>query len=287
MKHRGFTLIELLVVIAIIAILAAILFPVFAQAKAAAKKTASLSNAKQLGIATMLYNNDEDGMFPAGVRACWWGTLDYNWAYTTQPYIKNTQILLSPLDSKRRDNWPSWMAGAGGVNVSFAANGFMKWDGSGWGMYGIMGMDQAHVEVARQDGTSGTGCGSWMDRGDTNETQVTQPASTIMFSEVYGAYPLWGPSNFLTSINWWDFVGVGGWIPDGRRDGTPYTVSPNGSAVVFSKNNRNGGVNSVDITSPSSGTTNYVWADGHAKSMNPVATNPGPDPSKNLWDSSR
>jgi prepilin-type N-terminal cleavage/methylation domain-containing protein/prepilin-type processing-associated H-X9-DG protein len=59
-SSRGFTLIELLVVIAIIAILAAILFPVFAQAKAAAKKTVCLSNTKQIGLGTLLYANDYD-----------------------------------------------------------------------------------------------------------------------------------------------------------------------------------------------------------------------------------
>jgi len=62
-KH-GFTLIELLVVIAIVAILAAILFPVFAQAKAAAKKTACLSNVKQIGLATALYESDNDDQYP-------------------------------------------------------------------------------------------------------------------------------------------------------------------------------------------------------------------------------
>src|SRR6185503_11219014 len=65
MNHRkAFTLIELLVVIAIIAILAAILFPVFAQAKEAAKKTASLSNAKQEGTAMQIYMADYDDLFP-------------------------------------------------------------------------------------------------------------------------------------------------------------------------------------------------------------------------------
>jgi prepilin-type N-terminal cleavage/methylation domain-containing protein len=64
MKRFGFTLIELLVVIAIIAILAAILFPVFAQAKLAAKKTVDLSNMKQFGTATALYLSDNDDVFP-------------------------------------------------------------------------------------------------------------------------------------------------------------------------------------------------------------------------------
>ena len=64
MRKRAFTLIELLVVIAIIAILAAILFPVFAQAKAAAKKTACLANGNQIGIALMLYLGDNDDTYP-------------------------------------------------------------------------------------------------------------------------------------------------------------------------------------------------------------------------------
>lgn len=62
--RRGFTLIELLVVIAIIAILAAVLFPVFAQAKEAAKKTSCLSNLRQLGIATKLYLGDNEDVYP-------------------------------------------------------------------------------------------------------------------------------------------------------------------------------------------------------------------------------
>ena len=65
-SRRAFTLIELLVVIAIIAILAAILFPVFAQAKNAAKKTADLSNIKQIGLGTVMYAGDADDVMPLG-----------------------------------------------------------------------------------------------------------------------------------------------------------------------------------------------------------------------------
>jgi len=100
MKSKAFTLIELLVVIAIIAILAAILFPVFAQAKAAAKKTSCLSNAKQLGLGVLMYMGDSDDVFipvkncdQEGGAACGWWPADYNnrdWPYTVQPYLKTT-----------------------------------------------------------------------------------------------------------------------------------------------------------------------------------------------------
>src|ERR1043166_4890534 len=66
MMRKGFTLIELLVVIAIIAILAAILFPVFAQAREQARSTACLSNTKQIGLAVHMYAQDYDEAFPMG-----------------------------------------------------------------------------------------------------------------------------------------------------------------------------------------------------------------------------
>jgi prepilin-type N-terminal cleavage/methylation domain-containing protein/prepilin-type processing-associated H-X9-DG protein len=70
-RRSGFTLIELLVVIAIIAILAAILFPVFAQARESARKITCMSNAKQLGLAVLMYTQDFDEQFPNS-GACWW-----------------------------------------------------------------------------------------------------------------------------------------------------------------------------------------------------------------------
>lgn len=89
MRHfrQAFTLIELLVVIAIIAILAAILFPVFAQAKAAAKKTTALSNLKQLGTATFLYMNDADDVIGRKYYDMWW---DLN------PYVKTMDLWTDP-----------------------------------------------------------------------------------------------------------------------------------------------------------------------------------------------
>ncbi|MGV3617357.1 MAG: prepilin-type N-terminal cleavage/methylation domain-containing protein [Fimbriimonas sp.] len=101
---KAFTLIELLVVIAIIAILAAILFPVFAQAKAAAKASACLSNTKQLGLAVMQYNTDNDGTYPGGWFVGLWETEDltvfpngrYKWTDAIYPYTKNIDISTCP-----------------------------------------------------------------------------------------------------------------------------------------------------------------------------------------------
>jgi len=103
MKNRAFTLIELLVVIAIIAILAAILFPVFAQAKAAAKKSSELSNNKQLGLGSLLYAGDYDDtalVFPyaAAFSAPPYtnGEKGLHWADRLQPYVKNKGIFSNP-----------------------------------------------------------------------------------------------------------------------------------------------------------------------------------------------
>ncbi|MBL8088276.1 MAG: prepilin-type N-terminal cleavage/methylation domain-containing protein [Chthonomonas sp.] len=93
-RRRAFTLIELLVVIAIIAILAAILFPVFAQAKNAAKKTADLSGMKQIGLASMMYIDGDDDRFPAIPFASGSGRdMGPHWADRLQPFIKNKQIM--------------------------------------------------------------------------------------------------------------------------------------------------------------------------------------------------
>jgi len=103
MRRQGFTLIELLVVIAIIAILAAILFPVFAQARGAARKAACLSNLKQLGLAELMYVNDYDEAFTGGSTylGVATGTLDACggfrwWLDLIQPYTKSLGVKVCP-----------------------------------------------------------------------------------------------------------------------------------------------------------------------------------------------
>jgi prepilin-type N-terminal cleavage/methylation domain-containing protein/prepilin-type processing-associated H-X9-DG protein len=111
--RRAFTLIELLVVIAIIAILAAILFPVFAQAKAAAKKAASISNGKQIALAQLMYANDYDDTFvveiawdPNNAPATFGGFAYQPWPWLVLPYQKNGDIDHDP-QAPPNDPWPA------------------------------------------------------------------------------------------------------------------------------------------------------------------------------------
>jgi len=100
---RAFTLIELLVVIAIIAILAAILFPVFAQAKEAAKRTACLSNAKQIALSQKMYSGDHDDVLPIfhayNTTPAPWVDGHFGTEVLLLPYMKSKEIFKSPLDS--------------------------------------------------------------------------------------------------------------------------------------------------------------------------------------------
>jgi prepilin-type N-terminal cleavage/methylation domain-containing protein len=100
-RKRAFTLIELLVVIAIIAILAAILFPVFAQARAQARKTTCLSNVKQLGLACLMYTQDYDETFPMLFTKVAPDPQAFNfttasWHNLVQPYVKNWGLMICP-----------------------------------------------------------------------------------------------------------------------------------------------------------------------------------------------
>jgi len=92
-KRSGFTLIELLVVIAIIAILAAILFPVFAKAREKARMSSCSSNLKQMMLGVIQYTQDYDERYPS---ARWGGNNAYSWRATTAPYVKSRQLFACP-----------------------------------------------------------------------------------------------------------------------------------------------------------------------------------------------
>jgi prepilin-type N-terminal cleavage/methylation domain-containing protein/prepilin-type processing-associated H-X9-DG protein len=174
--RKGFTLIELLVVIAIIAILAAILFPVFARAREKARQTSCLSNAKQIGLATMMYTGDYDERMvimsmDAGTPGRIYGTRRYPQELLV-PYMKNDQIWRCPSDAS------PWGHGGGGaarplLYVSYGIN-VNYHEGSGlddpWYMAGLLGDPISAIQspaekVAWCDSqapvSSGIGANSW------------------------------------------------------------------------------------------------------------------------------
>jgi prepilin-type N-terminal cleavage/methylation domain-containing protein len=275
MKHRGFTLIELLVVIAIIAILAAILFPVFAQAKAAAKKTASLSNIKQASLGVIMYTGDYDDMYDSGAGICWFYPTDGGWAWDTQPYMKSLPLLRDPSDPMSKRDHYTWELPPNnpGVSISFASNGYLWQDsqnGYSTKVGGVMGIDQS----PQPNRCNSTG---WMTSGRTNGGQVSKPAETIMLAPRAGGLNIWGTDAIISGVTWWDHgcpgsCGGAGLIPNGAAANTPYMALDAASVSYQINATMKWGA----IFAPYANTAPFVYCDGHAKAQNPAATNPNP-----------
>jgi prepilin-type N-terminal cleavage/methylation domain-containing protein len=187
-NRKAFTLIELLVVIAIIAILAAILFPVFAQAKLAAKKTSDLSNLKQLGLAEALYLNDNDDTYNSPAH---YGTPtgDIHWYEMLMPYIKSAQVFTSPAYGFKwtSNDWPTWdwdllvsdglakrdSTGLATIAISYGANNTEQYAwgncGGAFQNWGDGSNGVGHFGVIRPDGAN------------VSATSVALPSETFMF----------------------------------------------------------------------------------------------------------
>jgi prepilin-type N-terminal cleavage/methylation domain-containing protein/prepilin-type processing-associated H-X9-DG protein len=184
-REQAFTLIELLVVIAIIAILAAILFPVFAQAKLAAKKTQDLSNIKQIGTATLIYCNDFDDVFPVSsfdslpfVQA---NSVRWSSSQVVGAYVKSTPMfltpgdalstlpsamILAPTDRKAKASTNSYMANA--LSPAYFAAGYFP----------------STVTAANYKGVFAAGAyytGSLSETASSSQTSLANVADIIMY----------------------------------------------------------------------------------------------------------
>ena len=169
-SRSGFTLIELLVVIAIIAILAAILFPVFARARENARRTSCLSNVKQWGLAVMQYTQDYDERLPGGYKLE--GSNPISWVTMLQPYAKSTQMYTCPNGVPYSDPlYPSY-----GYNV------------------GYLGIDTTSVSLA----AVGTPAETVM----IGDSLAHLPAD----NQELGFYLISPPSNFAAGTKWWEKV---------------------------------------------------------------------------------
>ena len=296
---KAFTLIELLVVIAIIAILAAILFPVFAQAKAAAKKTQSLSNLKQMGLAVQMYLGDSDDRYlpafsPDDTTGGWaqydssGNNLNTLWTINVQPYVKSIALNFSPGDSQagQVDSKVTWA----GVHVSYSTNGWLTgWDG-GFQLHGPMGVRGWKGWLNGNDGANGS----------LNSSQITQPADTILMAErdsddvakyqnanggpccggSGGTYSAFGPFTVFTDQQEWAPTS----IPNGAPAPAAYSNGKAHRGGVGFNLDENGAV-STKFT----GNGIFTFSDGHAKAMKPSATNPNQttSPQLNKWDGLR
>ncbi len=259
---KAFTLIELLVVIAIIAILAAILFPVFAQAKLAAKKSVDLSNLKQIGLGVQMYLNDNDDVYP-GIRigapnwgcngAAHFGNCNQIQAghVLVDPYVKNRQIWKAPNDTMIRcDNNSATgctdVDTGGPVSYIFSYNGQLNQLGSNQTpfpyAFGIFGYPRANADGSPYSRSTGSLTG----------TQVGAPGDTVCILPMY--------------ISWSYWSGLMQYRNDQREYAFKELVEPSWPGIISLP-----GAWCCSTDAMSMGAfgnqTNFSFADGHAKSM--------------------
>jgi len=222
-KQRGFTLIELLVVIAIIAILAAILFPVFAQAKRAAKGSVAISGAKQMALGQIMYAGDADDNFsptveyPNGANA---GDM-FPWSYLQQPYMKSWGVLQDPTGPNVLTN----SSDSGGGYGAFA-------------LYGLWGMPPQRVTVDAGGG-------------------ATPPASAFTFGQqAAGAAMTGGQLYYYDGIG-----GVASWGGDWASYGYKKSTQSNPGAGNVPSLSATAVANPADqVMIAQSGTWDFMWA---------------------------
>ena len=269
-RSHGFTLIELLVVIAIIAILAAILFPVFQKVRENARKIACLSNTKQIGLGVTQYQQDADEKCPNGVNPYGGGQ---GWAGQIYPYVKSTGVFLCPDDSailKGGDGTPfhpSSYAYNSQVTIASptpAAAGARP-DSLSLAAYGSPAKTVLLAEIANSTGydvsnADNPGVGGQSAPGDSYIPDYGGSAGG------YGVGGAYDPSGFNSNNN----------TPGGTATSLKW-------ATGYLRNTRTGAALG-DFTGPAgrhNGGSNFIMADGHAKWFRPENvsggyTNPNP-----------
>ncbi|MBC8136995.1 MAG: DUF1559 domain-containing protein [Fibrella sp.] len=267
--QRGFTLIELLVVIAIISLLAAILFPVFAQAQEKARQTSCLSNMKQLGLAFAQYAQDYDEVHPVACPAKtvggWWGE---GWAYVIQPYAKTYKIFICPSDGEDAVLYEGWPAPV--ASMSYAINAYCK------------DIEKGHFGAVSVGGDWTFDLEGGLNNGPyrlITTSDINRPAETILFGERH---------NSDLKKHGKDGQGVLGYPPFTGVDTMDAWFGPSqvpvGTATAPWPHGKRG-----TMTARHNEMSNVTFADGHVKSVKPEQTNPDPValPERNMWDASR